>query len=528
MTDTSGPTPDLEPVPSLVADPTAAEPTAADPQAATDPSGPVVDPSGLPPGLYPPPPGYRWVYPVQPQPPGPFRRFWSGYREPLPGRAVGGALVAAALGATVGLVRPGLGVVLLCVVAWLAAVPVLVKTRRWADLLLAVASVATVSVLAWRASPVVTVPAVLVAVLAGTVAAVGARTVLSVGLAPLTTLATAVRTVPWFVVGATHNTAGRRRAVGGVVAATGVAVVLLAVLASLFAAADPVFAQVFPRISLPSVPGRVVAALFWFGVAVTVVHAVTTPPPGATRRLGQARAARLTEWLIPVLTVVGIVVVFGVFQLVGLAGGTGALLDRTGLTYAEHARQGFGQLLVATVLTVAVVAVAVRRAPRSTRSERTWTTASVVALCLGALGVVAVALHRLDSYVTEFGLSRSRVLAGWTALVLAALLVLGLVAVVRWRTGWLVRGVVGVLVVAVLALAAWNPEARIVTSNAQVDHPIDVPYLSRLSADAVPAVARLPEPERTRLLRRYHETTSPDWTSWNWSRDRAATALRNH
>lgn len=438
-----------------------------------------------------------------------------------------GALVTAALGATVGFVRPGLGVVLLCAAAWLATVPMLVRARRWTDLLLAVGSVAAVSVLAWRTSPVVTVPAVLVAALAGTVAAVGARTVVSVLLAPLTTLATAVRAVPWVVVGATHSTAGRQRPIGGVMVATGVAAVLLAVLASLFAAADPVFAQVFPRISPLSVPGRVVVALFWCGVAATLAHAVGTPPPGGTRRLHPAGAARLTEWLIPVLAVVAIVVVFVVFQLVGLAGGTSALLERTGLTYAEHARRGFGQLLVATILTVVVVAVAVRRAPRSTRRERVWTTGSVVVLCLGTLGVVAFALHRLDSYVAEFGLSRSRVLAGWTALMLAALLVLGLVAVVRWRTGWLARGVVGVLAVAVLALAVWNPDARIVTSNAQVDHPLDVDYLSHLSDDALPAIAALPEPDRTRLLSRYDATMSPDWTSWNWSRDRAATVLLN-
>jgi len=456
-----------------------------------------------------------------------FARFWAGYRDPLAGLAVVGALVTAGFGATVGVVQPGLGVAILCAAAWLAAAPVLVRARRWTDLALAIGSVAAMSVIAWRTSPVVTIPAVVVAALAGTVAAVGARTTLSVLLAPVTATATAVRSIPWFFRGATRGTAGRGRTVGGVALASGVAVVLLAVLASLFATADPVFAQVFPRISVWSVPGRILAALFWFGVAATVVHAVTTPPPGRTRRLRQARAARLVEWLIPVLTVVAIVVVFVVFQVVARAGGTEALLERTGLTYAENARQGFGQLLVATVVTIVVVAVAARRAPRSTRRERVWTTASVVALCLGTVGVVVFALSRLEAYVTEFGLSRLRVLAGWAALVLAAVLVLGLAAVVRWKVGWLARGVVAVLVVGVVALAVWNPDEQIVRSNARVDHPIDVRYLSGLSSDAVPAFARLPEPQRTELLAARHDKASPDWTSWNWSRDRAASLLRN-
>jgi len=456
-----------------------------------------------------------------------FSRFWSGYRDPLPGLAVAGMLVTAALGAIVGFVHPGLGLVLLCLAAWFAAVPVLVKAHRWVDLLFAIGSVAAISVLAWRTSPVVTIPAVVVAAVAGCVAAVGARTTVSVLAAPVTTLATAVRCFPWFFRGATRGTAGRGRTVGGIILASAIAVVLLAVLVSLFATADPVFAQAFPRVSLPSVPGRILVALFWCGVAATVAHAVATPPPGGRRRLGQARSARLTEWLIPVLAVAGIIVVFVVFQVVAVTGGTEALLERTDLTYAENARQGFGQLLGATALTVVVVAIAARRAPRSTSKERMWTASSVVVLCLGNLGVVFFALQRLAAYVDEYGLSRARVLAGWTALILAAFMVLGLVAVVRWRAGWLARGVVGVLVVAVVALAGWNPDARIVESNAAVDHPVDVRYLRHMSSDAVPAIAGLPEPERTRLLDARKDTPSPDWTSWNWSLDRAASTLRN-
>src|SRR5690606_36158784 len=97
------------------------------------------------------------------------------------------------------------------------------------------------------------------------------------------------------------------------------------------------------------------------------------------------------------------VLAFVLVQVGALVGGHGYVRRTAGLSYAEYARQGFGQLLAATALTLVVVAVAARRAPRETSGDRSAVRAALGVLCLGTLGVVASALRRMALYVDAFG-----------------------------------------------------------------------------------------------------------------------------
>lgn len=153
------------------------------------------------------------------------------------------------------------------------------------------------------------------------------------------------------------------------------------------------------------------------------------------------------------------------------------------------------------------------------------TRAGLGVLCLGALGVVASALRRMDLYVDAFGLTRLRIFVVVVELVMAAVLVLVLVAGVRWRAGWLPRAVVQVAAVAMLGLALVNPDAQIVRHNMAAGpeaQPLDIGYLQGLSADAAPAMAALDEPWASCLLagRRVDPAHSP--AEWNLGRERAA------
>ncbi|MBU4213538.1 MAG: DUF4173 domain-containing protein [Actinobacteria bacterium] len=468
-----------------------------------------------------------WAAPRTPQPDRltvAARTFWRGYREPVAAPVLLGAGATGLLGAVVLTSRPGLGLAVLTIAGWAAAAPVLVRRRRWADLALAVGAVALVAVVAVRDSPPVLVTALLAALAAALVAATGARSPLAVLASPLSGAATAVRTLPWLTRGLVGRAHASVRTLVGAAAAVIVALTLALVFGSLFASADPVFARLLPHLDLADVPARLVLGLLAAGAAAALAHLVTTPPPGARFRLRPARTARLHEWLVPVLTLAVLVWVFVLVQVSGLLGGTAQLLENAGLSYAEYARQGFGQLLVATALTLLVVAVAARRAPRATAVQRLWTAAGLGLLCIGTLGVVTFALRRMDLYVDAFGLTRLRVMATWAELVLGVGLLLVIAAGIRWRAAWLPRALVGTLVVAALGLAVWDPDAQIVRHNAAATElrGLDLPYLAGLSSDAVPAARELPEPDRSRLLALLPHEAPDGWAAWSLSRARAA------
>jgi hypothetical protein len=231
------------------------------------------------------------------------------------------------------------------------------------------------------------------------------------------------------------------------------------------------------------------------------------------------------EWLVPVGVVTALFTVFVAGQLAVLFGGHAYLRRTTGLTYADYVHQGFGQLTVTTLLTLAVVTVAARRAPRATVRERVLLRAVLGVLCLLTLVVVASALYRMHVYEQAYGLTRLRLLVSlfeaWLGLVL--LLVMG--AGIRLRGAWVPRAVLLSGAVALLALAAANPDALVARHN--VERPpsatgTDASYLSGLSADAVPTLVRLGV---DRALLPTSSGGDDDWLEWNLGRWRAAQSL---
>jgi hypothetical protein len=88
---------------------------------------------------------------------------------------------------------------------------------------------------------------------------------------------------------------------------------------------------------------------------------------------------------------------------------------------------------------------------------------------------------------------------------------------------------VSTAIAALLALAVLNPDRFIAERN--VDRyertgRIDVSYLSTLSADAAPALTRLPEPQRScalsGLANRLARAGADGWHAWNLGRSSVA------
>jgi hypothetical protein len=185
---------------------------------------------------------------------------------------------------------------------------------------------------------------------------------------------------------------------------------------------------------------------------------------------------------------------FVAVQVTTLFGGHDHVLATAGLTYAEHARGGFFQLAAVGALTLAVVAGAARWGRAGDRLVRVL----LGVLCVLTLVVLASALRRLGLYEDAFGATRLRFLVGVLLVWLGAVFVLLLAAGVTGGGAWLPRALVALCGLTALGFAASDPDGRIAATN--VDRyaetgRVDARYLRTLSADALPAIARLP-PER--------------------------------
>jgi hypothetical protein len=298
----------------------------------------------------------------------------------------------------------------------------------------------------------------------------------------------------------------------------------------LFWSADAAFAELAagtPVPSLAALPERavvfVLVLLGALGLALAAGRVFVGPRlPSPT--------LRLAEWAIPLVLLDLLFLVFVAVQVTVLFGGHDHVLETAELTYSEYARQGFWQLIAVALLTLLVVGAATRVAGGPEAPARLLRVL-LGTLCVLTLVVVASALHRLQLYEDAFGLTRARLaaetvawaLGGLFALVLAA----GLVGAVRTQLPRLALagGALGLIV-----FSLSNPDGRVAERN--VDRwtrtgDLDVAYVQGLSADAVPALAELPEPLRARVLERIPARLDErePWTSANYGRHRARGVL---
>ena len=380
------------------------------------------------------------------------------------------------------------------------------------------------------------------AVVTSALAAAGGRSAAAMIVAAGSGPVAAFRAIPWLAAGlrAARRTGADRATGTRIVATASVSVALLAVFGALFASADAAFARILGRL----VPRLDTGTVVWWcfvgacaGAVLAGAAFLRAAPPDLTglEKPGTRRVGRL-EWAIPIGMLGLLFTAFVTVQLTVLFGGGGHVLRTAGLTYAEYARQGFWQLLVVTGLTLLVLAAAARWAPRDTATDR-W----LIRVLLGALTgltllIVASALHRMTVYADTYGLTRLRLLVALCEAWLGTVFLLILAAGVRLRATWLPRVAVATAALALLGLAAANPDALIAGHNVdrlqRIDR-VDQVYLSGLSPDAVPALDRLPAPHRSCVLWPLAiELDGGDgwrgWGAWNAGRERARRHLVAH
>jgi hypothetical protein len=308
---------------------------------------------------------------------------------------------------------------------------------------------------------------------------------------------------------------------------------LLVVFAPLLAGADPAFGRLLDGL-IPTIDLGAFRRVFLFALFALGTLGAAYPlcaPARADRPASPARKLSRIEWALPIGLLVALFATFVGVALSTMFGGDDHVLRTTGLTYAEYARSGFWQLLAVTVLTLPVIMVAARNAPTSTAADRAWLRGLLGALAALTLLIVASALSRMWAYQQAYGFTVLRVLVSLMELWLGAVYLMLVAAGRRLAAPWLPRAILGSGLAALLALGLANPDRFISERNVtrwQQTGKIDLWYLSQLSADAVPALMRLPEPLRACALAPVVADLAADpdgWRGWNPGRAAGRAAL---
>ncbi|MCE7009860.1 DUF4173 domain-containing protein [Kibdelosporangium philippinense] len=457
---------------------------------------------------------------------------WEKPAEPAPPRTLLAIGIAGAAGAiALPETSSGIGFFIVAIVCAIVAWRAMGRLKPW-TIVWGTLSLSLVAVTVFRDAGWLFDACLLGAIAAASLAVTGGRSIWGMLLGSVTIVLGSVLALPWVVrgVGALRRKTTRKtlRLTNSLL----ISAALLVVFVPLLAGADAAFAKILANI-VPEVDGDFTARTVFTFVLVAVGTAgaslVITAPPELPDEGRPASRLSVMEWAMPVGILVILFAGFAAVQFTALFGGIDYVLDTADVSFATYARSGFWQLLAVTVLTLGVVAAVIRWAPRRTSNDRAWLRGLLGGLSLLVLVIVASALGRMWTYQQAYGFTVLRLSVEAFELWLGLVYVMILVAGVRLEARWLPRAIIGSALAGLLVFAVLNPEKLIAQHNVQrldaTGH-IDVEYLSRLSADAAPALAKLPLQHRACALSGADiRMADRSWQSWNVSRATARPIL---
>ncbi|GLW31951.1 DUF4153 domain-containing protein [Actinoplanes regularis] len=501
------------------------------------------------------PPIHPWGVPQPPVRPFPVYQpresSWQRFREkhwPGPvrsgGRAVPVGVLAGALGflAFLPLDRTGIGW-FLAAVALIAGVVNAVRrsadlshSERWIRSGWAVAALALLLVPAFRNAWWLVTFSVFGALGCAALAIVGGRQIRSILFSLVAVPIAALRGLPWV---RSHLQPGRNPGIARrVVFSIGLTVAVLLVFGALLTSADVAFSTLLDRI-VPDFDFSGGTLFRWIFlatlgglIAVAGVYTLSAPPTTSSLDTPGKGRFGLVEWAPACSALVLLFAGFVAVQFTVLFGGRRHVLKTAGLGYAEYARSGFWQLVAVTLLSLAVLAALARWARRDQPLERVLLRVLLGLVCGLSVVIVASALSRMWEYQRVYSFTGERIFVMSFEMLLGVVFVLIAAAGVRWQGRWIPQATVGLAVLMLLGLAVLGPEGYAADRNAvryEKTGKIDAWYLRALSADATPALTRLPDPVRRCTLSWIAEDLKePDpWYAWNLGRWRARQALKD-
>ena len=294
----------------------------------------------------------------------------------------------------------------------------------------------------------------------------------------------------WMRLPGGRNVRGATSAVFGLVLVAPV----LAIFSALFAEADPLFADGIAHAFQLDLSGFVphafvIGAVGWASagflrgaVRGSAINVPAVPGGGSIPFATVGTALGCIASLFLVFVLLQARYLFGGASLVGAAGT---------LSYADYARRGFFELVTVTALTLPLLLLADWALDqRSGRARARFR--SLAGLLLGLLGVIVLsALSRMALYTGMYGLTELRVYVTAFMLLLCAVFAWFGLTVLRGNRSGFMRGALIASGCAVAALNVMSPDALIARVNLgrpSAQMPVDVSYLTSLSADAVPAL----------------------------------------
>jgi hypothetical protein len=284
-----------------------------------------------------------------------------------------------------------------------------------------------------------------------------------------------------------------------------IALPLVAVLASLLSAADPIFSKWLQDLiellrleKLPEYIFRLVLISIWtFLVAGLLLYALVksheekligVDQPWPPRFLGS------TETTIIMAAINTLFFAFVSIQFRYFFGGE-KNISLDGYTYSEYARRGFGELLAVAFFTLFIIMVLSGITKREQKRDRISFSALTGAMT-AFIGVILVSsLQRLALYEAAYGFTRLRTYSHlcvlWIGVLFLAILVLEIFQGYRYFT----LATVGAIAGFVLTLNAVNVDGFITIKNIQrlkkEEAALDTHYLKTLSNDAIPTLIGL-------------------------------------
>jgi hypothetical protein len=318
---------------------------------------------------------------------------------------------------------------------------------------------------------------------------------------------------------------------------------VVAAFALLLAGADPIFAAWRDAVASLFASWAFIPRGIFFAVLLVVVlgaygYAAVAPESApATQGDAHGRWLGSTERLILLASVAALFWLFLAVQ-VGYLFGNLPSTPASGVTFAEYARRGFGELTVVASAS-ALLIVGSERFGNDEREGilRIVTFAVIAAVML----LLASAFRRVLLYEAAYGFTTARLYAQvYMCAVAAGLVALSIEVAGDFEVNRLFRRALVAATLLFIALAYWNHESWIARQNMDrfaTTRKLDVAYLTgSLSPDVIPAIAErlpsLPEPLRAEIREavrkqyvRRHGERQRAWFEWNLASARALRAM---
>jgi hypothetical protein len=315
--------------------------------------------------------------------------------------------------------------------------------------------------------------------------------------------------------------------------------------ALLLAGADPVFAAWRDAVEHLVASWEFVPRVVFFVALLVVVlgaYGYASIQTGSSQAIDRKDPNRWLGSTERFMLLAGVAALFWLFLAVQLGYLFGNLprIPASGMTFAEYARRGFGELSIVASASALLIVVSERYGNGGRERTLRLLTFAVIAAVLLLLGS---ALRRVWLYEAAYGFTTARLYARFYMYAVAVgLFMLSLEVASDFDAGRLFRRAAAAATILFIALIYWNHEGWIASRNMDrfaSTGKLDVAYLTReLSPDAIPAIAErlpsLPEPLRSNIRRAVRERYAArlrdegrqrTWFEWNLASSRAQQAL---